>query len=103
MWEEPGIIMKRTGESYTTMLSVFPFVACVYLLPLIYCQRVLCKLLIITGHVVLNFNKYFILGCVRIPMTIQTVRLTHPCARYESQIMKHLLLWQPGLPEIEQK
>ena len=52
VWHKPGGIMKRTGESYTTMLSVFPFITCVYLLPLIYCQRVLCKLLIITGHVV---------------------------------------------------
>ena len=104
LWgHKPGGIMKRTGESYTTMLSVFPFVTCVYLLPLIYCQRVLCKLLIITGHVVQNFNKYFILGCIKIPMMIQTVPLTHPCVRRESQIMKHSLLWQPGLPESEQK
>lgn len=98
-----GNYMKRTGESYTTMLSVFPFVTCVYLLPLICCQRMLCKLLIITGHVVLNFNKYFSLGCIRIPMMIQTVPQARPCVRCESQIMKHLLLWQPGWPEIEQK
>lgn len=29
-------ITKRSGESYTTMPFVFPFTACVYLLPLIY-------------------------------------------------------------------
>lgn len=29
-------IMKRTGESSTTMLSVFPSIICVYLLPLNY-------------------------------------------------------------------
>ena len=67
-WQEPGI-MKRTGESYTTMLSVSSFIACVYPLPLHYCQRVLCKLLIITGlwlcTVDLNFNKYFILDSIR--------------------------------------
>ena len=85
----------------------FSFAACVYLLPVIYWKRVLRKLLMITGRVimtvVLNFNKYFILGCIRIPMTIQTVPPAHPCVRRESQIMKRLLLWRPGLPEMEQK
>lgn len=60
----------RGLERAIPQCSLFPLsLLCVYPLPLHYCQRVLCKLLIITGlwlcTVDLNFNKYFILDSIR--------------------------------------